>query len=257
MGGMAGGGGDGVGHGRLRLGMLGVHDAPVAGVLLDPGDDTVHHGHRLHRVRAGRRLGRKHQGIRPVVDSRGHVGGLGPRRGRGVDHGVQHLGGHHHRLAGGAAGADDPLLQAGHVFRRHLDPQIAARHHHGVGQLDDLVQALDRRRLLQLGQDGGAAGHQRARLGHVLGALDKGKSDPIHAQTKAEVEVAAVLLGKRRQRQHHAGHVDALVVRYLAAGHNLGVHAIIVLVADAEFDPAVVDQDFRPGPKHREYLRVG
>ena len=197
MGGMAGGGGDGVGHGRLRLGMLGVHDVPVAGVLLDPGDDAIHHGHCLHRVRAGRRLGRKHQGVRPVVDSRGHVGGLGPRRGRGVDHGVQHLGSHHHRLAGGAAGADDPLLQAGHVFGRHLDPQIAARYHHGVGQRDDLVQALDRRRLLQLGQDGGAVGHQRACLGHVLGALDKGKSDPIHSQTKAEVEVAAVLLGKR------------------------------------------------------------
>src|SRR5580692_4338718 len=42
------------------------------------------------------------------------------------------------------------LLHAGHFLERHLDAKIAARHHQGVGQVQDLVQPVHRLRLLDL-----------------------------------------------------------------------------------------------------------
>ena len=50
-------------------------------------------------------------------------------------------------------------------------PEIAARHHDGVGLVDDLVQALDRRWLLELGHDPRASPGQRTRLVQILGTL--------------------------------------------------------------------------------------
>src|SRR3546814_6306007 len=62
----------------------------------------------------------------------------------------EHLGGDHNRLAGAPRGTHDALLHAGHRLQRHLDAEIAARHHQCVAQLDQLVEAVDRRRLLDL-----------------------------------------------------------------------------------------------------------
>src|ERR1700674_2799660 len=42
-------------------------------------------------------------------------------------------------------------------FTRHLDAEIAARHHQGIGQIQDLGQPGDRLRLLDLGHHHGAA----------------------------------------------------------------------------------------------------
>jgi len=54
-------------------------------------------------------------------------------------HGFQHLGSHHYRLAGVAAGAHDSFLQPGHFFRRQFYAEIAARHHHRISLFDILV----------------------------------------------------------------------------------------------------------------------
>ena len=63
-------------------------------------------------------------------------------------------------------GLDDALLQRRHLLRRQLDAEIAARDHHAVAQLDDLLEPLDRRRLLDLGEQRRLAADQPARLGH-------------------------------------------------------------------------------------------
>ena len=57
-----------------------------------------------------------------------------------------------------ARGARDVLLRARHPLERHLETEIAARHHHRVARRENLVEVLERLRPFELG-------HQR----HVAG----------------------------------------------------------------------------------------
>src|SRR3546814_6666263 len=88
---------------------------------------------------------------------------------------------------------------------------------------DLLRQAVERRRLLDLGHDGGAVADQAARLGQVLRPLDEGEGDPVDTEVERELQVDAVLLGDRRDRQDDARQVDALVVAQGAAGDHTGL----------------------------------
>ena len=98
----------------------------------------------------------------------------------------------------------------------------------------DLVQILDRLRLFHLGHDPGAAGGQRARLGHVLRPLHEGQADVVDALLEREGEVGPVLLGQRRDRQHDVRHVDALAIRQRAADHHLRLQRVAALVLHAQ-----------------------
>ena len=100
-----------------------------------------------------------------------------------------------------ARSADQALLLQRHLLGRQLHAEVAARHHHAVGERQDRVESLDRLRLFHLGHEPGAAGGDAARLGHVLRALHEGKADLLDAVLQREGEVRAVLLGQRRDRQ--------------------------------------------------------
>ena len=169
----------------------------------------------------GRGLRRQHHRVGAVINRRRHVRDFGARgRGR-VHHRLQHLRRHDHRLAGVAAGAHDGLLRDRHLLRRHFDAKVAARHHHGVGRGDDVPDAVERGRLLDLDQDMRALADQPARLGHVLRALHERERDPLDAEPEREAQVRAVLVRQRRDRQQHARQVDALAVGERAAVHHL------------------------------------
>ena len=148
------------------------------------------------------------------------------------------------------------LLQAGHLFDRHLDTQIAARHHDRVGQLDDAVEVLDRGRSFDLRHDRGPALHQLAGRGDILGALDERERHPLDPQLQAEAKVGAVLVGNRAKRQHGARQVHALACRQRAAGDDpaLGVVAPDLLRPQAQ--AAVVEQDIGAGSERGEHLWV-
>ena len=45
------------------------------------------------------------------------------------------------------------LLDARHVLERHLEAEVAARHHHRVGGVEDLVEPVDRLGAFELGDD--------------------------------------------------------------------------------------------------------
>ena len=83
----------------------------------------------------------------------------------------------------------------GHLLGRHLDAEIAARHHERVGEVDDLLEPLDRGRLLQLGHDRPAR-RRGAHLVHVLRPLHEGERDPVGPELEGEGEVGAVLVGQ-------------------------------------------------------------
>ena len=219
--------GDRVGCRLLLAGLGGVDDRAVELVLLGAADDPVHHLHRIDRIAAGGRFRRKHDGVGAVVDGGRHVGGFGPRRRRGADHAVEHLGRDDDRLDRKAAGADQLLLAAGDFLVRDLDAEVAARDHDGVGQADDVLDLVESRRLFDLRDEAGAVADQAARFDQVAGLLHEGQGDPIDAKLQAEGEVGAVLGGERRQVENRAGQVDALAVGDRAADDDAGLDPVV------------------------------
>ena len=166
----------------------------VERIGLHAADDAVHHRHRLDRICAGRGLGRQHHRIGAVIDGGRDVGGLGARRHRRVRSSIRasasrrspacRRGGRHGRSASGSAArpraASRRRDRRAPPSRASLSSTISSRRR-------------DRRRLLELHQDAGAAGDQLARLGDVLRALHEGERDPVDAQLEREGEIGAVL----------------------------------------------------------------
>src|ERR1700674_1418939 len=74
------------------------------------------------------------------------------------------------------------LLQARHPFQWQFDAEIAARHHQGVGRLQDFREPIDRLRLFDLGHDRGAAADQFLGLDDVLGALHERQRHPVDSR---------------------------------------------------------------------------
>ena len=256
LGDLAGGGDDAVGDGLTVRAARALDDLAVGRVLLDRDRDIVHRPHRLERVLARGALGREHHRVGALVDRGRDVRDLGARRHRRLDHALEHLRRHDHRLRGGAAHADEPLLDRRHVLHRQLDAEVAARHHHPVRDREDRREGLHARGLLDLRQDRGAALGERARLGDVLGALHERQRQPVDAEIAHELEVAPVLLRQRRERQHHVGHVDALAVRDRAADDDGAVREVRPAALDAQTDLAVVDEQRRSGLERLEDLAV-
>jgi hypothetical protein len=161
-----------------------------------------------------------------------------------------------HRLAGVARGAGNLLLQARNFLDRHFHAEIAAPDHDGVGKVDDVIEMLQRRRLLDLGHDRGAAAGELARLGDVLRTLDEGERDPADAERHGVVNVGAVLLGHGAEGKHGVGKADALAAAEQPRGHDLGVDADVARLDDAQPELAVVEQERMAGLHGREDLRM-
>ena len=228
----------------------------MAGIGLRAGRDLVHHLDRFAGKLARGAFGRKHDRVGAVIDRGRHVGHFGAGRRRRADHRFQHLGRHHHWLAHSAGGLDDPFLKRRHVLGRKLDAEIAASDHHRVGQLQYTFETVDRRRLLDLGEQGGAAADQPPRFGHVLGALDEGQGDPVHILLERECEVLTVLVGQWRQRKNDVRDVQPLVVGDRAAGFDLGFYLALADRRHPENQLAVVDQEPGTGFDRLEYFTV-
>ena len=107
------------------------------------------------------------------------------RHGRG-DHGFQHLGRHHHRLAGLAGGAGDLLLQARHplpaAFPRpdRRAPPSARRPVPGCRPATASALGFS-----ILASTPARPCHDLLQFGHVFGPLHKAQRDPVHAQIPA------------------------------------------------------------------------
>jgi hypothetical protein len=234
---------------RLLLGRgrrLAAVAAAVERARLGRRDDAGHDLHGLDRMQAHARFSRQHHRVGAVEDRVRHVRGLGPRRARVVDHGLEHLGRDDHRLAHAARQQDGLLLDRGHALERHLHAEVAARDHERVGHLEDLAQAGHGLGLLELDDDrqlGAACGHELARLDHVLGPAHERQRDQVDPQRQPELEVGLVLVRERRRRDVGARQVDALVVAHGSALDHARGHAHAVGLEHLEADVAVVDQE--------------
>ena len=230
----------------------------IAGIALDAVGDAVHHLHRFARILAGRAFRRQHHRVGAVVDRGRDVADLGARRRRRGDHRFEHLGRDHHRLAELARAGDDLVLQRRHLLGRKLDAEVAARDHHRVGQRDDVVQAIDRRRLLDLGEQRRALADQRRALRRRPRAAgrttERSSRRAARARTARSSRSLSVSAGIGTT---HVGDVDALVVGDRAADLDFGDDPVVVGLEHVEPHLAVVDQDAGAGPDRLEQLGWG
>ena len=98
--------------------------------------DSVSHG--ANRIRAGRGFPGEHDRVRPFVHGVRRIADLGARRAADssrIDSStcVATITGR----PSARARADDLLLHARHLLERHLEPEIAARDHHAIGDVED------------------------------------------------------------------------------------------------------------------------
>ena len=135
------------------------------------------------------------------------------------------------------------FCRPGNLLHRHLDAEIAARHHDAVGDLDDLLELGKRRGLLDLGHDRRAPAHQVAGLGDVLGALHEGERNPVDADVERIFEIGAVLVGHGRERNDGIWEADALAAAERAGGQHLGVDAHVARLDHPQAQLAVVEQE--------------
>ena len=113
--------------------------------------DPVHELDCLNRVFSHRGFRREHDRVRSIEDRIRHVRSFGARWEWVRDHRFKHLGGSDHQLGVQVGGTDDVLLLDRYAFRWKLHAQIAARHHHTVHILQDIVQVIECFRLFELG----------------------------------------------------------------------------------------------------------
>ncbi len=110
--------------------------------------DARHSRNRLHGICARRRFARKHDRAGTVVHGVGNVGNF-RTRGTGVfDHGFKHFRCGNAALACDTAGIDDRFLNIGQFFVGDFHAHIAAPDHDSVGNVEDLVQVIHARAVL-------------------------------------------------------------------------------------------------------------
>ena len=87
-----------------------------------------------------------------------------------------------------------------------------------------------------------AAAGDFAHFGQVLGALYEGKRDPVDTRCQHGIEVAAVLLGQRADRQIGIWQGDTFAVGYFGAGNDRAVQRPAIAAIRPQLKAPVVDE---------------
>mmetsp|Transcript_63779 Transcript_63779/g.151005 ORF Transcript_63779/g.151005 Transcript_63779/m.151005 type:complete len:380 (+) Transcript_63779:589-1728(+) len=238
---------DGIRAHVLRIRTLLLHPCAdvveIARRVLDLVDDPLLHHHRLQWVPARSRLGREHDRVRAIEDRVGYVARLSAGRDGAVDHALEHLCRHDHRLALPTALSDDIALDDGHPLDRHLHTQVPPRHHAAVRRGDDCGEILDSRWLLDLRHDPGAAINKLPQLLHILSALHETQSHPVDVHIQRVHQIFAVLGCQRRDGEDDRGGIDALAVGELAPDVDSARHLLCRRRLDGHAELAIVEQN--------------
>ena len=130
------------------------------------------------------------------------------------------------------------FCRPGTDFQRHFDAEVAAGNHQRVGEFDDLVDALDRLRLLDLRHQADAAARDLADFRQIFRALDEGQRNPVDIVGREHgIEIGPVLLGQRADAEQRVGQADALAVGNLGAGDD-GVDDALAVASFRRADAA-------------------
>ena len=142
------------------------------------------------------------------------------------------------------------------MFGQHLNAQVTARDHHAVGEFQNFFQPSDRRRLFNLRQQRSLVPDKLLALGDILGPLDKGHRDPIHALLQRKCKVGPILLGQRGNGNDDVRDIQPLAVRQCAANFNLCIDIFRCDFGDTQNKLTVVKQQPCANFQCGKYLRV-
>ncbi len=236
-------------HLRLRLDELEhLVESPLLR-RLDGVDDVRHDLDALERIEADRRLAGEHHRVGALAHRGGDVGDLGAGRHRRADHRLQQLRGDDDRPAFGQAEVDDPRLHQRQRVVVDLDPQIAARHHHRVGGLDDALQVAQAALVFDLGDDAGLRAEPIEQLpehGDVLALANEGERHEVDAGGHPGADVVLVLLRQRRKADLDPRQVDVPPRAELAGRQHAAAHVRRVQLDDHQPHEAAVEEDGGP-----------
>ena len=169
-----------------------------------------------------------------------------------MHHRLEHLRRGDHRLAPIERAQDDPLLQQRDGGGADLDAEVAARDHHAVGLLQDVVQHVDRLGLLDLGDHAGRRAcvvDQLPQVPDVCCGADERQGDEVDVEPERGFEIGGVLARQRGDRKRDAGQIHALVRRDGSADEHRAVHAPVVDPLHLQPDEPVVDEHLVAGPE--------
>ena len=116
--------------------------------------------------------------------------------------------------------------------------QVAARHHHAVGDVQDGVQVVDGLRLLQLGNDrwrAPCAADQRLQLG-TSSAVRTKESATSRRRARARMQVVRVLLRERRHAQAAPGRLMPLCSLSRPPSITSAFHVLAWTATDAQLE---------------------
>eukprot|EP00982_Pelagococcus_subviridis_P007525 30653-Pelagococcus_subviridis.AAC.1 len=159
--------------------------------FLGVADDRRHRRDSLVRERAVRGLSREHRRVRAVKHRVRDVEHLRSRRQGVIAHGLEHLRRADDELARDVTLSHHQLLREADLLGRDLHAEVAARDHHAVGVLQDVVEVAHALFVLNLADDAnvlptGVVQRLTNEL-HVLAGLHEGNRDEVHLVLAAEV----------------------------------------------------------------------
>ena len=211
------------------------------------------HRHGFDRVLSHGGFAGQHDAVRAVEDRVGHVRCLGPRRAAVRRHRLEHLGGRDHGAPEEIGAAYEILLHGGDPFDGDFHPEVAARDHDAVGGREDLVDVIQGRRPLDLGDDERIVPQGSRPFANgvdVGGIFDERLADRVDALPKRELQAFAVLPGKRADAEVDAGDVQAFARSEFPPDLDLAGYVPALCREDFELDHSVVDEDLVAAPYH-------
>ncbi len=215
-------------------------------VGLDAAGDLVEHQHAFERVAAHGRLAGEHHAVGEFIDGVGDVGDLGARRHRLRDHRLEHVRGDDDGAAERLAGLHGAALNDGQLLVGALDAEVATGDHEDVARAHDLVEIGDGGLVLDLGDDlhaGVVPAEKFTELLDVGRFTHERHGDEVDAGFEADERVAAVLVGKRRQVDLHAGQIDVPARGELAGREHFATDVAVVALQHLEPQQAAIHED--------------
>ena len=220
---------------------------PAVELQLRLASDSVHLGNRFLRVVAHRRFRRQHDSVAAVQNGAVDVIDLRPGRLRMVDHRLEHLGRGDRWDAEGVGLGDDRFLDSRDLLARQRHPEVSAGDENRVGGLQDLLQVMDARAVLDLGDDEGLffppAREVLAHLRDFICGSDEGHGDHIETHVDAKLRVLEIIFIKNRELELRVGKDDALAAVDRRSPVNLAEDLLIEAGDHLELDLGVIQED--------------
>ena len=140
----------------------------------------------------------------------------------------------------------DLFLRRRHFLERHLQAEIAARHHDALRDLQDVVEMIQRLGPLDLRDQrnvrGAGLGQNLPRLPHVVCAAHEAQRHHVDAELGAELADRRCPSASARRRELHARRVDALVLVQHSAVDHRRHDFLAVRPLDLQLNLSVIDQ---------------